>query len=67
MDRVISARADALGVSFEHMKKTYLDKISLRRMVTESDIAAIALFLCSPAANNITGQAISVDANVEYL
>jgi NAD(P)-dependent dehydrogenase (short-subunit alcohol dehydrogenase family) len=67
MDRVISARADALGVSFEDMKKTYLDKISLRRMVTESDIAAIALFLCSPAANNITGQAISVDANVEYL
>jgi NAD(P)-dependent dehydrogenase (short-subunit alcohol dehydrogenase family) len=67
MDRVISARADALGVSFEDMKKTYLDKISLRRMVTESDVAATALFLCSPAAKNITGQAISVDANVEYL
>jgi len=67
MDRVISARADALGVSFEDMKKTYLDKISLKRMVAESDIAATALFLCSPAANNITGQAISVDANVEYL
>lgn len=67
IDRVISARAEALGVSFDDMKNTYISKISLRRMVTEADIAAIALFLCSPAAKNITGQAISVDGNVEYL
>jgi NAD(P)-dependent dehydrogenase (short-subunit alcohol dehydrogenase family) len=31
------------------------------------DISATALFLASPAARNITGQAISVDGNVEYL
>ncbi len=67
IDRVIQARADALGVSFEAMKTTYLEKVSLRRMVTTTDIAAIALFLCSPAAANITGQAISVDGNMEYL
>jgi NAD(P)-dependent dehydrogenase (short-subunit alcohol dehydrogenase family) len=67
IDRVIQARADALGVSFDAMKKTYLEKVSLRRMVTTTDIAAIALFLCSPAAANITGQAISVDGNMEYL
>lgn len=67
MDRVIDARAQALGVSFEEMKGEYLKKISLGRMVTEDDIAAMALFLCSPAAVNITGQIISVDGNVEYL
>ena len=67
MDRVIEARAQALGVSFEAMKGEYLKKISLGRMVTEEDIAAMTLFLCSPAARNITGQAISVDGNVEYL
>ncbi len=67
IDRVIQARADALGVSFVAMKSTYLEKVSLRRMVTTTDIAAIALFLCSPAAANITGQAISVDGNMEYL
>jgi NAD(P)-dependent dehydrogenase (short-subunit alcohol dehydrogenase family) len=67
IDRVIQARADALGVSFDDMKKTYLQKVSLRRMVTTTDIAAVALFLCSPAAANITGQAISVDGNMEYL
>ncbi len=67
MDNVIKARARATGVSAERMRDTYLQKISLRRMVTADDVAALALFLCSPAARNITGQAISVDGNVEYL
>lgn len=67
MDRVISARADALGISFEQMKGEYLEKISLRRMVTVQDVAAMALFLASPAGRNISGQAISIDGNVEYL
>ncbi|MBC5765666.1 SDR family oxidoreductase [Ramlibacter albus] len=42
-------------------------RTSLRRMVTAEDVAAMALFLCSPAARNVTGQAVSVDANTEYL
>jgi NAD(P)-dependent dehydrogenase (short-subunit alcohol dehydrogenase family) len=67
MDRVISARADALGVSFDQMKSEYLEKISLRRMVTVHDVAALTLFLASAAGRNISGQAISVDGNVEYL
>ena len=67
IDRVIDARSKALGIGFDEMKSEYLKKISLRRMVTEDDVAAMALFLCSPAARNITGQAISVDGNVEYL
>lgn len=67
MDRVIDARAKTLGISFEAMREQYLEKISLRRMVTMEDVAAMALFLSSRAAANITGQAISVDGNVEYL
>jgi NAD(P)-dependent dehydrogenase (short-subunit alcohol dehydrogenase family) len=67
MDRVISARAEALGISFDQMKEEYLEKISLRRMVTVHDVAAMTLFLASPAGRNISGQAISVDGNVEYL
>ncbi|MGE5669647.1 MAG: SDR family oxidoreductase [Betaproteobacteria bacterium] len=67
IDRVIDARARTLGVSFEAMRDEYLRKVSLRRMVTADDVAAMALFLCSPAARNVTGQAISVDGNVEYL
>lgn len=67
MDRVIDARAQALDISFESMRDQYLEKISLRRMVTMEDVAAMALFLSSRAAMNITGQAISIDGNVEYL
>ena len=67
MDQVISARAASLGISPEAMRESYLQKISLRRMVTCQEIAAMALFLSSPAARSITGQAISVDGNLEYL
>ena len=67
MDRVIAARAQKLGVSAATIRDEYLRKISLRRMVTVDDVAAMALFLCSPATRNVTGQAISVDGNVEYL
>lgn len=67
MDGVIADRAGVLGLSFEDMRDDYLQKISLRRMVEAEDVANLALFLSSPLARNITGQAISVDGNVEYL
>lgn len=67
MRAVIAARAAATGTSIETMREQYLNRISLRRMVTPEDVAAVALFLCSPAARNLTGQSISVDGNLEYL
>ena len=67
MDGVIRARAELEGVEEATMRERYLKKISLRRMVTADDVALMCLFLCSPAGRNITGQAISVDGNVEYL
>jgi NAD(P)-dependent dehydrogenase (short-subunit alcohol dehydrogenase family) len=67
MRGVIAARAAAAGVGIEVMRDEYLKKISLRRMVSADDVAALALFLSSPAARNLSGQAISVDGNVEYL
>jgi NAD(P)-dependent dehydrogenase (short-subunit alcohol dehydrogenase family) len=67
MNHVIAARASATGVGVEAMRQQYLDKISLRRMVSADDVAAMALFLCSPAARNVSGQVISVDGNLEYL
>jgi len=67
MNGVIGARAATEGVPVETMRAQYLGKISLRRMVTLDDVAAMALFLSSPAARNVTGQAISVDGNMEYL
>ena len=65
MDRVIAARAEAMGVTFEEMRTEYLRKISLRRMVEAKDVANLALFLASDLARNISGQVISVDGNTE--
>jgi len=65
MDRVIAARAEAMGVTFEEMRNEYLRKISLRRMVEAKDVANLALFLASDLARNISGQVISVDGNTE--
>ena len=67
IDKVIGARARQLGLQEEVMREEYVKKISLRLMTTADDVAAMALFLCAPAARNISGQAISVDGNVEYL
>lgn len=65
--RVIAARAEALGLSCDEMESRYLEQVSLRRMVTHADVAAMALFLCSPTARNISGQSLSVCGNVEVL
>lgn len=67
IERVIAARAKQMNLSYEEMEKQYLAKISLRRMTTPEEIAATALFLCSPAGSGISGQAISVCGNVEAL
>jgi len=67
IERVISARAEQLGLSYAEMEKQYLAKISLRRMTTPEEVAALCLFLCSPGGSGISGQAISVCGNVEVL
>lgn len=67
MTGVIDARAKQLGVSYDEMEKTYLDRVSLRRMVSPKDVAATIAFLISKAGANISGQLIGVDGNVEAL
>ena len=65
--RVIAARAGAQGVPYDEMEGRYLGQISLRRMVAPADVAAMVLFLCSPAGRNISGQSLGVCGNVESL
>jgi NAD(P)-dependent dehydrogenase (short-subunit alcohol dehydrogenase family) len=67
MTGVIEARARQVGVSYAEMEKSYLDRVSLRRMVSAEDVAATALFLVSRAGRNLSGQSIGVDGNVESL
>ena len=67
MTGVIRARAEQLGTAYEAMERTYLERVSLRRMVSAEDVAATVLFLLSAAGRNVSGQSIGVDGNVESL
>ena len=67
MAGVIEARAKQTTVSYEAMEKTYLDRVSLRQMVTARDVAATTAYLLSAAGRNISGQSLAVDGNVEAL
>jgi NAD(P)-dependent dehydrogenase (short-subunit alcohol dehydrogenase family) len=67
MDKVISDRATQLGISHKDMEGRYLEKISLRRMVSPYDVANMVAFLLSDAGQNISGQSLGVDGNVESL
>src|SRR5690606_4649552 len=64
---VIADRARQVGVSVEEMTEQYLSKISMRRMVTQEDVANMVAFLVSPMAANVSGQSIAVCGNVETL
>ncbi|WP_421726255.1 SDR family oxidoreductase [Bauldia sp.] len=67
MAGVIRDRAAQLRIPVAEMEHQYLAKVSLRRMVSPDDVAAMIAFLLSDAGANISGQSIGVDGNVEAL
>jgi NAD(P)-dependent dehydrogenase (short-subunit alcohol dehydrogenase family) len=67
IDRVIDAKAKALGIRPEEMKNRLLDTVSLRTFVSPQDIANTALFLATDAGKHITGQALSVCGDVQRM
>ena len=67
IESVIRNRAATLGTSAAEVEAQLLEHVSLRRMVTGDDVAAMVAFLLSDAGRNVSGQSIAVDANVETL
>ena len=67
INRVIEAKAKGLGLSQDEVRARMLAGVDLQTTVTAQDIANMVLFLCSEAGARITGQPISVDADVRYL
>ena len=65
MERVLAAEAKARGTTTAEMRKVYAQGVSLRRWTTAADAANLAVFLASPRAANISGQALAVDGNTE--
>ena len=66
INRVIAAKAAALGVSAAEHEAAMLRYVSLRTMVEPSDIAAMILFLVGPGGARISGQNLGVDGNSEW-
>jgi NAD(P)-dependent dehydrogenase (short-subunit alcohol dehydrogenase family) len=62
MNRVIRKRARASLRSESTVRESYVQASSLHSMVTYDDVVRSAIFLCSPAAKNITGQTLEVSA-----
>jgi len=57
-------RAASRGITVEQMQAEQEAVIPIRRANTPDDIAAMAVFLASPGARNITGQAYNVDGGL---
>ena len=66
-ERVVTARAEALGRTFDEVAEEYVSHVSLRRKVSNRDVANMILFLCSEAGRNVSGQSLGVCGNVEVI
>ena len=67
MDRVVAAEAKAKGVSEEKARSAYTTGVSLGTWIEPEEIAAMALYLASPAGKKISGQALAIDGHSETL
>ncbi len=59
-------RAKSKGVDIAAEEAGFVKDIPLRRANTPEDIAAMAVFLASPGARNITGQTYNVDGGLVH-
>ena len=64
---VIKAKAQTEGVSENEMTERTVGTTSLKCFVTQQDIANMALYLASPFGRTISGQAISVDGDMQVM
>ena len=65
MQHVAKAEAESRGISLDLVHKEYVQSQSIKRFVKPEEIADMCLFLASPAAKMVTGQAIAVDGHTE--
>jgi 3-hydroxybutyrate dehydrogenase len=62
VQKQVDARAAAEGISAEESKRKLLEeKQPSLQFTTAEELAALAIFMCSPAANNLRGAAINMD------
>ena len=62
LEDVILKMAKERGLTPDHLRAELTEGTAFKRTVDESDVVATTLFLCSPAARNLTGLDINVAA-----
>ena len=67
IDRVIAAKAEARGVSFDQVHDEFARQSSMRTFMRAGEVADSVLFLCSDAAGKVSGQVLAVDGHTESL
>jgi NAD(P)-dependent dehydrogenase (short-subunit alcohol dehydrogenase family) len=65
--RVLEAKAQQKGISFQEMEATAFSFTSIKDYVTARQLADQILFLCSPRGRTISGQAIAIDGDTRML
>jgi len=63
-ERLVRATAETEGIAAEEVERRAMRSIPLGRANEPEDIAAMVVFLASPRARNITGQAFNVDGGL---
>ena len=61
---IFERRVEKEGISMEEVVDSVARTIPIRRLNEPEDVAGVAVFLASPAARNITGQAFNVDGGL---
>ncbi|RBP13993.1 NAD(P)-dependent dehydrogenase (short-subunit alcohol dehydrogenase family) [Roseiarcus fermentans] len=66
MRGIVAARARESGRTVAEVEADYLRHISMHVQIEPSELADMALFLCSAAGRKITGELIAVSGNLEW-
>jgi len=65
--RVIEAKAQSLKRSFSDVETEWLDLASIKQMIKPEQLAAMMVFLASPHGRTVSGQATSIDSDLQAL
>jgi len=65
--RVLTAKAEARGISYEEMEKIVFSYTSIKEYVTPEQLADLVVFVASPRGRTISGQALSVCGDTQML
>lgn len=61
IENVFTARAAATGRPYQEIRREVEGNAAMKRLVTEDEIARVALFMVSDDASGMTGQTVNVD------